>query len=452
MFSKELYQQRRNALKIAIGEGIIIFPGNEESGMNYKDNVYPFRQDSCFLYFTGIDRPDLTFIIDIDNDQEILFGDEATVEDIVWTGPQEELALQAERSGIAFTREKIEITNALKGSRKIHFLPPYRAETSLKLISWGLTDQPSVPLIKAVVAQRSVKGTEEVVEIEKSVATTVLMQQKAMEIAAAGLSETFIAGQLQSVAIAGGGNLAFPTILTVNGQFLHNHPTSTLLQPGQLVLCDCGAENDMHYAGDLTRTFPLDGKFSPLQQEVYSIVSNAHQKASEALKPGILFKDVHLLACEQLAIGLTDLGLMKGDPRQAVAEGAHALFFQCGLGHMMGLDVHDMENLGEEYVGYTEELKKSTQFGLKSLRLGRGLEAGFVLTVEPGLYFVPDLIDSWAAQKKHEAFINYEKAAAFKSFGGIRIEEDFLVTANGSRRLGPPLAKTAEEIHRFLNQ
>ena len=447
MFSKEVYQQRRNALKTAIGTGIILLPGNEESGMNYRDNVYHFRQDSCFLYFTGIDKPGLCFIIDIDNDQEILFGDEATVDDIVWTGPQEALSQKAEKAGIAFTRKKNEIENALKGGRKIHFLPPYRAETSLKLTNWGLNGQPSVPLIKAVVAQRSIKSDEEVTEIEKAVGISVLMHQKAMEIARAGLTENYIAGQLQAVAVAGGGNLAFPIILTVNGQILHNHASTNVLQSGQMVLCDSGAENIMHYAGDLTRTFPVDDTFTTLQEEVYNIVLNAHQKAAEALKPGILFKDVHLLACTRLAEGLKQLGLMKGDVQEAVAEGAHTLFFQCGLGHMMGMDVHDMENLGEEYVGYTDELKKSAAFGLKSLRLGRSLEPGFVLTVEPGLYFIPELIDAWSAEKKHAEFINYDKVNQFRNFGGIRIEEDFLITAGGSRLLGPPLAKTIEELY-----
>lgn len=452
MFSKEVYQKRRNALKAAIGEGIILFPGNEDSSMNYKDNLYPFRQDSCFLYFTGIDRPGLCLIIDIDNDQEILFGDEATLEDIVWTGPQEELAAQALQAGISFTRGKLEIENALKGQRKIHFLPPYRADTQLQLLALGLTEPASIPLIKAVVAQRSIKEEVEILEIEKSVATTVLMQQFAMELARPGLTENFIAGQLQALAISKGGNLAFPTILTVNGQFLHNHASAKVIQEGQMVLCDCGAENVMHYAGDLTRTFPVGQQFTTIQQEIYNIVLKAHQTAAAALKPGVLFRDVHLIACEQLTIGLKELGLMKGDPKQAVAEGAHALFFQCGLGHMMGLDVHDMENLGEEYVGYTDELKKSTQFGLKSLRLGRSLAPGFVLTVEPGLYFIPALIDSWQAENKHASFINYEKVAQYKSFGGIRIEEDFLITTGGSRLLGPPLAKTIQEIGMHINK
>lgn len=447
MFAKEVYQERRNKLKSEIGEGIILLPGNGESGINFRDNTYHFRQDSCFLYFTGISRPDLCLVIDIDNDQEILFGDELTVDDIVWTGALETIEAQAEKTGIAFTRKKTEVINALAGNRKVHFLPVYRAETSLKLMDWGLTGEASVPLIKAIVAQRSIKSAQEIQEIEKAIAISTLMQLKAQEIARPGVTENAVAAQLQAVAIANGGQLAFPSILTVNGEILHNHASNTVLKDGQMVLCDCGAENELFYAGDLTRTFPVGKTFTPLQQDVYHIVLNAQLKAIEALQPGVLYKDVHLLASEHLVRGLIDLGLMKGDPEQAVAEGAHTLFFQCGLGHMMGLDVHDMENLGEEYIGYTAELKKSKEFGLKSLRLGKALEPGFVVTVEPGLYFIPVLIDSWAAENKHAQFINYEKVRQFRDFGGIRIEDDFLITATGNRLLGPPLIKTVEELH-----
>lgn len=447
MFAKEVYEERRNKLKSEIGEGIVLLPGNGESGMNFRDNTYHFRQDSCFLYFTGISRPDLCLIIDIDNDQEILFGDELTVDDIVWTGALETIEAQAEKAGIAFTRKKTEVINALAGNRKVHFLPVYRAETSLKLMDWGLTGEASVPLIKAIVAQRSIKSEQEIQEIEKAIHISTLMQLKAQEIARPGVTENAVAAQLQAVAIANGGQLSFPSILTVNGEILHNHAGNTILKDGQMVLCDCGAENDLFYAGDLTRTFPVGKTFTPLQQDVYNIVLNAQLKAIEALQPGVLYKDVHLLASEHLVRGLTDLGLMKGDPKLAVAEGAHTLFFQCGLGHMMGLDVHDMENLGEEYIGYTAELKKSKDFGLKSLRLGKALEPGFVVTVEPGLYFIPVLIDLWAAENKHAQFINYDKVKQFRDFGGIRIEDDFLITATGSRLLGPPLIKTVEELH-----
>ncbi|MBB5648133.1 aminopeptidase P family protein [Pedobacter cryoconitis] len=447
MFAKEVYEERRNKLKSEIGEGIILLPGNGESGMNFRDNTYHFRQDSCFLYFTGISRPDLCLIIDIDNDQEILFGDELTVDDIVWTGALETIEAQAEKAGIAFTRKKTEVINALAGNRKVHFLPVYRAETSLKLMDWGLTGEASVPLIKAIVAQRSIKSEQEIQEIEKAITISTLMQLKAQEIARPGVTENAVAAQLQAVAIANGGQLSFPSILTVNGEILHNHASNTVLKDGQMVLCDCGAENELFYAGDLTRTFPVGKSFSSLQQDVYNIVLNAQLKAIEALQPGVLYKDVHLLASAHLVRGLIDLGLMKGDPEQAVAEGAHTLFFQCGLGHMMGLDVHDMENLGEEYIGYTAELKKSKEFGLKSLRLGKALEPGFVVTVEPGLYFIPVLIDSWAAENKHAQFINYEKVKQFRDFGGIRIEDDFLITTMGSRLLGPPLIKTVEDLH-----
>ncbi|GAA0557624.1 aminopeptidase P family protein [Chitinophaga japonensis] len=456
MFNQEIYAARRQQLKAAVKQGLILLLANEESSMNYKDNLYHFRQDSSFLYFIGIDRPSLAAVIDIDKDREIVFGNELTMDDIIWTGPRETIREQAAKSGIHTVQPLSDLDTLLQQARAagqtIHFLPPYRADNAQKLSDWldipyaALKSRASVPLIKAIVAQRSIKSDLEVAEIEKAVGITVDMQLEAIRSAREGMTETEIAGRVQGVAVSAGGNLSFPIILTVNGQILHNHYQQTVLQSGQMVLCDCGAETDMHYAGDLTRTFPVDGAFTPLQKTVYEIVAAAQQRAIDALRPGILFRDVHLLACEQLAEGLRDIGLMKGDVKEAVAQGAHALFFQCGLGHMMGLDVHDMEDLGEAYVGYTEDLQKSTAFGLKSLRLGRALEPGFVLTVEPGLYFIPELIDEWQAAGKFTDFINYDKVQAFKNFGGIRIEEDFLITENGSRLLGKPLYKTAAGI------
>ncbi|PSL43109.1 Xaa-Pro aminopeptidase [Chitinophaga niastensis] len=460
MFSKETYISRRNRLKSDLGNGIILLPGNEDSSMNYKDNLYPFRQDSCFLYFTGIDRPGLTFVIDVDNDREVLFGNDLTIEEIMWTGPTDTLAAQAAWSGITDVQPLSALAslleNALRKKQTVHFLPPYKADTAVMLSGYLnipvalLAEQASLTLIKAIVKQRSIKTVAEVQEIEIAVNTTIDMQLKAMQLAKAGVTETEIAGQLQGVAVGAGGNLSFPVILTVNGEFLHNHPGNHVLQNGQLVLCDCGAESAMHYAGDLTRTHPVNKKFSTVQREIYDIVFNAYQTAVNALKPGILFKEVHLLACEKLAEGLAQIGVMKGDAKEAVQAGAHTLFFPCGLGHMMGLDIHDMENLGEEYVGYTDDLKKSTDFGLKSLRLGRALEDGFVLTVEPGIYFNPLLTDAWQAAGKHTNFINYEKLAGYKNFGGVRVENNFLITATGSRLLGRPLAATAAEIEKEI--
>ncbi len=424
--------------------------------MSYKDNWYPFRQDSTFLYFFGIDRPGLAAVIDIESGNEILFGDEATVDDIVWNGKQVSLQEEAYRTGISVVKPygtlALLLQKAVSSQHSVHFLPPYRPENMLKLHEWlGLApallkEKASVTLIKAVVAQRSIKSDAEVLEIERAVNTTAEMQRRAIQAAAAGMTEASVAAKVQEVAIAANVQLAFPTILTVNGQTLHNHYSGTMLRDGQLVLCDCGAESAMHYAGDMTRTFPVNGKYSQRQREVYSIVLSAYETAAAMLKPGVLFKDVHVGACEKLVEGLKQLGLMRGDAKEAVAQGAHALFFQCGLGHMMGLDTHDMEDLGEAYVGYTGTLKKSTQFGLKSLRLGRELEPGFVLTVEPGLYFIPELIDMWGAEKKFTDFINYEKANAFKDFGGVRIEEDYLIGADKGIVLGKPLPKSAEEI------
>ena len=456
MFDRNIYIERRRKLKIAVGSGLILFLGNDQSSINFKDNLYHFRQDSSFLYFFGIDRPGLYGIIDIDNNNEILFGDDLTVEQMVWTGYQLRLAEQADRIGVTMVKRLNELELFIQKVRakyqKIHFLPPYRPEHLQKLSSLLeitetiLFDIASIELIQSIVSLRSVKALEEVEEISKGVNITVDMQLKAMHFAKEGMTEAKIAGELQSIAISSGGDLSFPTILTVNGQILHNHYSNTILKNGALVLCDCGAETGMHYAGDLTRTFPVGNKFSSIQRDIYAIVLNAHTEAVNALQPGKLFKEIHLLACEKLVEGLQQIGLMKGNAKEAVMEGAHALFFPCGLGHMMGLDVHDMENLGEQYVGYTDALKKSTQFGLKSLRLGRALEPGFVVTVEPGLYFIKELIDQWNTQQKFTDFINYDQLDRYKDFGGIRVEEDFLITSNGHRLLGKELPKSPEEI------
>ncbi len=462
MFSRETYSKRREKLKSKVAQGLLFFPGNPESSMNYKDNWYPFRQDSTFLYYTGINNiPNIYFLIDIENDVEIIFGDDPTPEQMVWTGAVQPLAELAEKSGIEQVKPLKELQEFLKvrknKGQKIHYLPPYRGELIIQVSKFldipveKVDENKSEILIRAVVEQRSKKSVEELTELEKAVNTTAEMHIHAIKNAVPGRSEKEIAGELQAIAIGGGGNISFPIILTKNGQYLHNHATQDIIEEGDIILCDCGAETSMNYAGDMTRTFPAGKTFSPLQKEVYNIVLNAHNTAISALKPGVSFKDIHILACTKLAEGLKNMGLMKGDVGEAVATGAHTLFFQCGLGHLMGMDVHDMENLGEQNVGYDENIKKSLQFGLKSLRLGKPLEAGFVLTVEPGIYFNPFLIDSWADQKKHADFVNYNEVKKFKGFGGIRVEEDLVITDSGSRLLGNPLAKTVEDIEKLKN-
>jgi len=461
MFKREVYVKRRQRLKEQVGSGVILLLGNEESSMNYKANHYPFRQDSTFLYYIGLDKPGLNAVIDIDHDKEILFGDDIGLDEIIWTGPVESLADLAMKSGIADVRPRSDLNafldHILAKKGTIHFLPPYRPEHEQKLSFWldipvnTIDDQISDLLIKSVITQRSNKSPKEVKEIEKAIDITVDMQRKVAHLVKEGISEKAIAGEIHGMALSAGGGLSFPTIATVNGQVLHNQPQENILQKGQMLLCDCGAETSMHYAGDLTRTFPVDHSFSHRQRMIYEIILNAHLAAIEALRPGIKFKNVHLIACRKLAQGLKEAGLMKGDVEEAVSKGAHEMFFQCGLGHMLGLDTHDMENLGKKYLfGYSDQLTKSPQFGMKALRLGKALEAGFVLTIEPGVYFIPELIDRWKAEKNFLDFINYDELEKYKDFGGIRIEEDFLITDTGSRLLGKSLPRTAEGIESIL--
>lgn len=454
LFSKETYIERRNRLKKLMGSGVLLFLGNEESSSNFKDNWYPFRQDSTFLYFFGLNMPGLAAIIDVEQDLEIIYGDNLTTEELIWHGVHPKLSDLAITVGIKTANPKNELSKFLKKSAnsQIHFLPPYRPENTQKLAEWlqipiqEIPSRADVDFIKAVVALRSIKTEEEIVEINKAVDISVRMHKKVMQEAKPGMKEYQLLGLVTSEALASGGHLSFPPIITIDGQTLHNHNYSNTLTLGKMLLGDFGAESAMRYAGDITRTFPVGPKFSPTQKEIYQIVYSAYQKAVAALKPGIRFKDVHLLACKKLAEGLKELGLMKGNLEDAVNQGAHALFFQCGLGHMMGLDVHDMEDLGEEFVGYTDELKKSKQFGLKSLRLGKELEKGFVVTIEPGIYFIPQLMDQWQAEKLHTEYINYDKLKEYRGFGGIRVEDAYLITESGSKLLGSHLETEIEEV------
>ena len=459
MFDKDVYISRRKQFAEELKSGSYLFLGNSESPMNYADNTYHFRQDSTFLYYFGINSPDLAAIIDLDNEKVMLFGDEMSIDDIVWMGRQKTLKEKADESGIdrVYLAKSLKTTllELTKGSQ-VNFLPPYRADNKIRLaellsVQVGqLSALASVPFIKAVVAQRSVKSELEIQEIHHAVSTSVDMQMIAMQMSKPGMKESTIAAALQEIAVSADVNLAYPAILTVNGQILHNHYHGNILQDGDLVLNDSGAESPSGYAGDLTRTFPAGKKFSSIQKEMYEIVLNSYRKAAATLKPGVRYLDVHFEACLTLVEGLKALGLMKGDMKEAVQQGAHALFFQCGTGHMMGLDVHDMEDLGEQYVGYSDQLIKNTsQFGLKSLRLGKELQAGYVLTVEPGLYFIPELIEQWKAEKHLSSFINYDEVEKFKSFGGIRVEDDFVITEEGSAILGKPLAISVDDIEQI---
>lgn len=423
--------------------------------MNYADNPFHFRQDSTFLYFFGLNYASLAAIIDIDENRQIIFGNDLTVEDIVWMGTQPTLKEKSLIAGIEETAPldglQEYINQAKHSGRHIHILPPYRDEHRIKLcnllgISRPESDEAaSLEFIQAVINLRNIKSEEEIKEIEKAVNTSADMHIAAMQMAQEGMTEAEVAAVVEQIALAAGGHIAFPVIATIHGETLHNHYHGNTLKSGDLFLLDAGAETAMGYAGDLSSTFPVDKCFTQRQAEIYQVALDAHQAAAGALKPGIKFRDIHLLACRILASGLKAMGFMQGDVDEAVAAGAHALFFPCGTGHMMGLDVHDMENLGEKYVGYKGE-DKSTQFGLKSLRLARELEPGFVLTIEPGIYFIPELIEQWKVENRHSQFINYVQVEAYKDFGGLRNEEDFLITEDGCRLLGKPVPKTIEEV------
>lgn len=453
MFAKETYVQRRALLKKQIGSGILLFLGNDDCGLNYEDNAFRYRQDSTFLYYFGISAPGLSAIINVSEDKEIIFGDELSIDAIVWMGAQPTLREKCEQVGINEVMPAADLTSYLhrytgKGE-SVHYLPPYRPEHKLKLMDWlGIApakQEGSVPFIRAIVAQRNYKSAEEIVEIEKACNVTADMHITAMKVLRPGMYEYEVVAEMNRVAESNNCQLSFPTIATINGQTLHNHYYGNKVKPGDLFLIDAGAEVESGYAGDMSSTFPADKTFTARQREIYEIQNAMHLESVKALRPGIPYMDVYDLSARVMVEGLKAVGLMKGNAEDAVREGAHALFYPHGLGHMMGLDVHDMENLGEVWVGYNGQ-PKSTQFGRKSQRLAIPLETGFVHTVEPGIYFIPQLIDKWRSEKNFTDFICYDKVETYKDFGGIRNEEDYLITETGARRLGKKIPLTPDEV------
>jgi Xaa-Pro aminopeptidase len=460
MFKAQAYLSRRRNLRTRIDSGIALFMGNDESPINYADNTYHFRQDSSFLYYFGLNTAGLTGIVDFDEGKDYIFGNDLTVEDFVWMGYQPSLKEQAQKVGIENTGSIPDLEKFLKETvakgREIHMVPQYRAENKIKLFNWlGIKlnetqNAASVELIKAVVAQREIKSDEELLEIEKGVNTTVDMHVAAMQMVQPGIMEWEIAARVLEIAVKAGGNISFPIIATIHGETLHNHYHGNQLKDGDMLLLDCGAETALGYAGDLSSTMPVAAAFTERQKEIYNIVLASHNASIEMLTPGLPFKNIYYECCRVIVEGLKDLSLMMGNAEEAVQLGAHAMFFPCGLGHQMGLDIHDMENLGEVYVGY-EGKPKSTQFGIKSLRLAKPLVPGLVLTIEPGIYFVPSLIDMWRAEKRFADFINYDKLEAYKDFGGIRNEENFVITADGYRLIGKQKPKTIEDVEKQKN-
>lgn len=458
MFEATTYKERRWQLKKLMKSGLVILPGNNHVPFNYPSNEYKFRQDSSFLYYFGLDKEGLVGIIDIDNDKEIIFGNDLTVDDMVWTGPVPKLEERVKKVGLSESGTLAEldkfISEAVSKKRDIHFLPQYHfdsihlLERLLGINHNFINKYASEDLIKAVVAQRSIKSDEEVAEIEKALDISYAMNSLAMQMTKPGIIEREVSGAIEGMALSMGEGISFPIIFSVHGETLHNHYHGNEMKDGDIAVLDSGAESLLHYASDITRTIPVSGKFTDKQKDIYSIVLKAQMDAINAIKPNVTYRSIHLLAAQRIVEGLSNLGIMKGDINDAVENGAHALFFPHGLGHMMGLDVHDMEGLGENFVGYSEEIQRSKKLGVSSLRFGKTLEPGFVLTVEPGIYFIPQLIEQWESENKLKDFINYDKVKEYLNFGGIRIEDDVYVDHTGNRVLGKPIPKEIVDVEK----
>ena len=448
MFSRQTYIERRNELKKLVGNGIIVIFGNNEAPCNYPANAYyPFRQDSTFLYYFGQQRDGLVGVIDIDNDRETLIGNDIDIEDIVWYGSVDSVADLAEQVGIhnsaPMSQLKIIMNGALRDKRTVHFLPPYRHDIQIQIFDLlGIhpsqqKEAASLTLIKAVVKMRSRKTAEEIEELERAAEIGYQMHTTAMKIARPGLTEKYVGGQVDGIAHSLGAHESFATIFSQHGEIMHGNPSMAVLEAGRLALCDAGAETINNYCSDNTRTFPVSGKFTQRQRDIYTIVEECHDHALAISRPGVKYMDVHFSVCRLMTERLKELGLMHGDTDEAVRAGAHAMFLPHGLGHMMGMDVHDMEGLGQIYVGFDEETRPNLeQVGTNCLRMGRRLEEGFVVTDEPGIYFIPALIDDWRASGHCKEFLNFDMLETYKDFGGIRIEDDLLITADGCRFLG----------------
>ena len=454
LFEKSVYVARREELARKMGSGLLVFLGNNDAPMNYPANTYNFRQDSNFIYYFGLTAPSLAAIIDVDENRTILFGDDFTIDDIIWVGDQPAISTLAAQVGINESMPTAQLADYLKknASRKIHFTKQYRFDNQIAMANLlnknvnEINDFASIELHKAIISMRSIKEDRELEEMEKAANMAYALHTTVMHNCKVGGTEHHLVGLADGVANGQGQGFSFPIILTQHGEIFHNTDHNVALQDGKLLLVDSGVEGLMNYCSDKTRTFPVNGKFTQKQKDIYEIVLKANMEGIKLVQPGTPYRDVHFAAAEIVMQGLKDLGLMKGDVKEGVRLGAHALFFPHGLGHQLGLDVHDMEGLGENYVGYNDEFKRSEIFGTANLRMARRLEPGMVMTVEPGIYFIPKLIEMWRKEGHLAEFINYDKLESYLDFGGIRIEDDVVVTKNGQRVLGQPIPKTVAEL------
>ena len=459
MLNKKVYANRRKKLKENFKDGLILIMGNNFSPLDCVDNTYPFIQDATFKYYFGIDHNGLIGLIDIDKNEEIIFGNDYTMSDIIWMGKQKFLKELAIEVGIEKFIEKEELKKYLENRKNIRFTNQYRADNIMYLSSilninpFEFDKYISFDLVKAIIKQRNIKDKIEIEEIEKAVNITKEMHLSAMKNVKAGMKEYELVAEVEKQPRKYKAYYSFQTILSKNGQILHNHSHLNTLKDGDMVLLDCGALSNEGYCGDMTTTFPVSGKFTKRQKTIHNIVRDMFNRAKELSKAGITYKEVHLEACKVLVENMKKLRLMKGAVEDIVSSGAYALFMPHGLGHMMGMTVHDMENFGEINVGYDEGEKKPTQFGLSSLRLAKKLEIGNVFTIEPGIYFIPELFEKWKNEKLYEKFLNYDEIEKYMNFGGIRMERDILIQEDGtSRILGDRFPRTADEIEEYMKE
>lgn len=461
LFSKSTYVERRNELKKLVGSGLIVLFGNNDSPANYPSNTYKFRQDSSFLYYFGLHRNGLVGVIDVDNDREYLVGDEIDIEDIVWYGSVTSVAEMAEMTSVARTAAMRELPAIVESAKaqgeEVHFLPPYRFDNQIQIMDLlGIHPSQqkaaaSLKLIAAVVKMRTTKTEEEIAELERAAEIGYEMHTTAMRLCRPGITEQYIGGMVDGIANAYGCMVSFQTIATQHGEVMHGNPSPAKLEAGRLMLVDAGAETNENYCSDNTRTTPVSGVFTQKQKDIYNIVVECHDHVLEVAKPGVKWWDVHFAVCRIITERLQQLGLMKGDVGESLKAGAHAMFLPHGLGHSMGMDVHDMEGLGQVYVGFDNEVRPSTQFGTNALRFGRRLQKGFVVTDEPGIYFIPALIDDWKKNGTNAQFLNFDKIDEYRDFGGIRIEDDVLITDEGCRFIGSKrIPYHVEDVEEFM--
>ena len=453
MFSKEVYARRRQTLVAKMADsaaegkrGTALFIGNTEAPAQYKDNCYKFRQDSTWLYFFGIDQPLYAAIIDLDNGNETVFANDVEIGDIIWMGPQPSVASVAASVGVEksapYTDLNAAVAKVLAEGRPVHFVKPSRYYNTMKIASLlgcgtdEVAGRFSLALTKAIISMRLVKEDCEIEVIDDACNLGYEMHTVARNSIVPGIIEQEIVGKMDGVTLSKGWGVSFPTILTQHGETLHNHLHDKIIEPGKLMVIDAGAESNVHYASDFTRTYPTSGKFTAKQREIYQIVCDCNEFAFSLTRPGISYREVHLKTMHLMLEELRALDIVRGDVQDMVEAGIAGLFMPHGLGHNMGLDVHDMEDYGENYVGYDDDQSRSPQLGLGSLRMARKLVPGNVITDEPGIYFIPALIEKWKSEKTDQGFVNYIKLESYYDFGGIRLEDDVLVTADGARRLG----------------